>query len=94
VFRRGPEGLELIEVAPGVDLEEHVLARMGARVRVAPDLRPMDERIFRDEPMGLGADLAARPARTRRRSAERAAAEPAAPGAAGQPAPEAAEATR
>ena len=52
VFRRGPEGLELIEVAPGVDVERDVLAHMAfAPIVRHPDL--MDLRIFRDGPMGL-----------------------------------------
>lgn len=56
VFRLGPQGMELIEIAPGVDLERDILARMDfAPIIHAPVL--MDERIFRPEPMGLRADL-------------------------------------
>ena len=54
VFRLGDEGLELIEIAPGVDLERDVLARMGFRPQIAPDLREMDAAIFTDAPLGLG----------------------------------------
>lgn len=43
--------LTLAEVAPGVDLQRDVLAQLGAPVPVAPDLKPMDARIFRDAPM-------------------------------------------
>jgi propionate CoA-transferase len=71
VFRRGPEGLEIIEVAPGIDVEEHILARMDAPVRIAPDLRLMDARIFRPEPMGLATELPDKPVPTRRRTRER-----------------------
>jgi propionate CoA-transferase len=47
-----PEGLELTEVAPGIDIERDILPHMGFKPIVrAP--RPMDERIFRAEPMGL-----------------------------------------
>ena len=57
VFRLRPDGLELIEIAPGVDLERDVLARMDFRPIVDGPLKTMDARIFRDEPMGLRAQL-------------------------------------
>jgi propionate CoA-transferase len=63
VFRGGPEGLQLTEIAPGVDLERDILAHMEFQPRVAGDLSEMDARLFRLAPMGLAADLAARPAR-------------------------------
>jgi len=53
VLRLGPEGLEVVETAPGVDLERDVLGRMGFRPRVSPDLRPMPEGLFRPAPPGL-----------------------------------------
>ena len=59
VFRFVPEGLVLIEIAPGVRLEEDVLAKMAFRPHVAPDLRPMDDRLFRDGAMGLAETFAA-----------------------------------
>lgn len=43
----------LTEIAPGIDLEGDVLAHMLFRPAVAPDLKQMDPRIFRDAPMGL-----------------------------------------
>jgi propionate CoA-transferase len=52
VFRRGGEGVELIEVAPGIDIEREILAHMGFRPIVGtPDL--MDRRIFGGALMGL-----------------------------------------
>jgi len=48
------DGLVVTEVAPGVDLERDVLGQMGFRPRVAPDLKAMDARIFREGLMGLG----------------------------------------
>ena len=53
VFRLTAEGLELIEIAPGIDLEKDICAHMAARPVISPDLKLMDARIFRDEPMGL-----------------------------------------
>ena len=57
VFRLCAEGLELIEIAPGVDLQRDILDRM----EFAPVLRrepvPMDARIFMPEPMGLRPQL-------------------------------------
>jgi propionate CoA-transferase len=52
VFRRGREGMELIEIAPGIDVNRDILAQMEFMPIVRnPGL--MDPRIFRDEPMQL-----------------------------------------
>jgi propionate CoA-transferase len=53
VLRLGPDGLELTEIAPGLDLERDLLARMGFRPQIAPDLREMDARLFVQAPLGL-----------------------------------------
>ncbi len=53
VFRLTQEGIELIEVAPGIELERDVLAQMTFTPRIAPDLQRMDQRIFRPGAMGL-----------------------------------------
>jgi propionate CoA-transferase len=57
VLRLRPQGLELIEIAPGVDLERDILARMDFRPIMERPPRLMDERLFRPEPMGLRNDL-------------------------------------
>ncbi|MFL6664957.1 MAG: acyl CoA:acetate/3-ketoacid CoA transferase [Rhizobacter sp.] len=53
VFRLADEGLELIEIAPGVDLERHILARMDFTPAISPRLASMDAGLFRDGPLGL-----------------------------------------
>ena len=52
VFRLTSEGVELIEVAPGVDIDKDILAHMGFKP-IIKDVKLMDERIFREEKMGL-----------------------------------------
>ena len=47
VFRRTPDGMELIEVAPGIDIERDILAHMGFKP-IVRDPKPMDARIFRE----------------------------------------------
>jgi propionate CoA-transferase len=47
------EGLRILEIAPGVDLQRDVLANFAVAPRVAPDLREMPEIIFRSGSMGL-----------------------------------------
>ena len=55
VFRLVPEGLALVEIAPGVDLERDILAQMDFRPIIrAP--QTMDPRLFREHPMGLTAE--------------------------------------
>ena len=53
VIRLLPDGLTVTEIAPGVDLERDVLRRVEIPLRVSRRLRPMNERLFRPERMGL-----------------------------------------
>ena len=46
VFRLGEEGLELVEIAPGIDLETQILALMEFRP-IVRDPRPMGAHLFR-----------------------------------------------
>jgi len=57
VFSLCEEGLELIEIAPGIDLETQILPLMGFRPMMRKPPRLMDPRIFQLPPMGLKADL-------------------------------------
>ena len=43
----------LTEIAPGVDLQAHILDKMEFQPEIAPDLKLMDARLFRPEPIGL-----------------------------------------
>jgi propionate CoA-transferase len=52
VFRLAQGGLELTEVAPGIDIERDILPHMDFTPTITKPLS-MDERIFRAEPMGL-----------------------------------------
>ena len=58
VFRLTEEGLELTEIAPGIDLDRDILAQMDFKPAIAPELSLMHMSIFRPEPMGLLAILA------------------------------------
>ncbi|MEM7126120.1 MAG: acyl CoA:acetate/3-ketoacid CoA transferase [Chloroflexota bacterium] len=53
VIRLGADGLWVEEIAPGVDLQTHILNRVDFPLHVSDTLKVMDERLFRDEPMGL-----------------------------------------
>ena len=44
VLRLDDHGAELVEIAPGANLERDVLAQMSFRPRIAPDLREMEPR--------------------------------------------------
>ena len=57
VFVLTDKGLVLTEIAPGVDLQKDILDQMEFVPHVAEDLKTMDERLFRDEPMGLAQDI-------------------------------------
>jgi propionate CoA-transferase len=53
VFRLIETGLELIEIAPGIDIERDIMSQMCFRPTISPKLRKMDPRIFREESMGI-----------------------------------------
>ncbi|MCP5268651.1 MAG: acyl CoA:acetate/3-ketoacid CoA transferase [Zoogloeaceae bacterium] len=59
VFRLTPEGIELIEIAPGIDLERDILGQMDFRPAISTNLSLMDPRIFANANMGLRADIMA-----------------------------------
>lgn len=53
----GGEGVELLEIAPGIDLEKDIFARMGFKPIINGTPRLMDARIFNPNLMGLRNDL-------------------------------------
>jgi propionate CoA-transferase len=57
VFRLTTDGLELVEIAPGVDLQRDILDRMDFVPIMNGPPKLMDARIFAPEPMGLRAAL-------------------------------------
>jgi len=52
VFALRQDGLELIEVAPGIDLEKDIVSRLPFEP-IIHDPKPMDSALFHSEPMGL-----------------------------------------
>ena len=56
VFRLTAAGVELAEVAPGVDIVRDIVAHMGFEP-IIRDVRPMDPRLFLPEPMDLRARM-------------------------------------
>jgi len=53
VMQLEPEGLTVVEIAPGINLKRDVLEQAGFSLHVSPQLREMDKRIFDARPMGL-----------------------------------------
>jgi propionate CoA-transferase len=54
-------GLELVEIAPGIDLDREVLGQMDFLPAISPDLKLMDPTIFLAAPLGLRDRLLAKP---------------------------------
>lgn len=61
VFRLTAAGLELIEIAPGVDLQKDILDRMDFQPLMPQPPALMDARIFTEELMNLRPDMLERP---------------------------------
>ncbi|MEG0093117.1 MAG: acyl CoA:acetate/3-ketoacid CoA transferase [Erysipelotrichaceae bacterium] len=53
VFELLAEGLTLTEIAPGVDLDKDILGQMDFKPIISKNLKLMDERLFKEEKMGL-----------------------------------------
>lgn len=56
VFELKKEGLTLVEIAPGIDLQKDILDQMEFKPLISKDLKEMDSRIFLEQPMGLKND--------------------------------------
>ncbi len=61
VFTLRPDGLELVEVAPGIDIERDILRLMDFKPLIPREPLLMDARIFRDGVMDLREDMVAIP---------------------------------
>jgi Acyl CoA:acetate/3-ketoacid CoA transferase len=53
VFELSDKGFELVEIAPGIDIEKDILAHMNFIPVISDDLKLMDKRIFCDEKMEI-----------------------------------------
>lgn len=53
VFTLTSQGLCLIEIAPGIDLEKDILQQMEFRPAISENLRLMERKIFSEGPMGI-----------------------------------------
>ena len=53
VIRLTQNGLTVTEIAPGLDLERDILQQADFPLQVSLDLKEMDHRLFKPEPMGL-----------------------------------------
>jgi propionate CoA-transferase len=56
LFRATRTGLELIEIAPGIDIARDILAQMDFTPEISPSLKVMDARLFSPDLMGLAED--------------------------------------
>ncbi len=57
VFKLVKNGIELIEIAPGIDLQKDILSNMEFKPIISKNLKLMDERIFKNKPMNLKKDF-------------------------------------
>jgi len=57
VFELTPDGMKIIEIAPGIDLEKDILQQMSFKPLYDSSIPLMDGRIFSEENMGIKNDL-------------------------------------
>lgn len=53
VFKLTAGTIELVEIAPGIDLHRDILNKMEFMPKISPSLKTMDARIFSEQPMQL-----------------------------------------
>jgi propionate CoA-transferase len=61
VFQLAAQGMELVEIAPGIDLERDILSRMEFRPAISPHLRLMEASLFLPDAIGLRQRLLEKP---------------------------------
>jgi len=57
VFKLTPEGLRLIEIAPGIDLQKDILEMMEFTPVISPDLKTISQKVFDIGLLGLAKDF-------------------------------------
>ncbi len=57
VFKLRRGGLELIEIAPGIDLKKDILDLMEFKPIISQNIKRMDPRIFKEEKMNLKEEI-------------------------------------
>lgn len=57
VFKLTKGGLELIEIAPGIDLKQDILDKMDFKPIISKDIKRMDERLFKASIMKLKEEI-------------------------------------
>ena len=63
VMQLTASGLEIIEIAPGIDLERDILAQAGFKLLVSNELTLMDKALFEEAPFGLDLSVNKEPLR-------------------------------
>jgi len=53
VFRLVKDGIELIEIAPGIDLEQDIISMMEFKPKISNDLKIINPKVFTKELLGL-----------------------------------------
>jgi acyl CoA:acetate/3-ketoacid CoA transferase len=53
VMKLTADGIVLTEIAPGIDLQQHILDQSEFPILVANDLKVMDAKLFAEAPIGL-----------------------------------------
>ena len=53
VFSLGKNGIKLVEIAPGINLEKDVLSKMEFTPEISPELKIMEPVLFQEMPMGI-----------------------------------------
>lgn len=53
VFELGKDGIILVEIAPGIDVEKDIVNQMEFKPLISKNLKIMDLKIFKDQKMGL-----------------------------------------
>ncbi|MFW6028109.1 MAG: hypothetical protein ACOC9Q_01100, partial [bacterium] len=61
VFRLTGHGLELVEIAPGMEVDRDIRSAVGCDFTVSEALKPMDPVVFSTEPLGLAERLRDQP---------------------------------
>ncbi|WP_085524469.1 acyl CoA:acetate/3-ketoacid CoA transferase [Tuberibacillus sp. Marseille-P3662] len=53
VFQLSFKGLELIEYAPGIDVEKDIISQMDFKPHISPELKPMPTELFKDSLLNI-----------------------------------------